>query len=65
MYSIFSKYGYWNDYLIIDKTLFKENYDNSEVFKGLVDGLFRHAVKKDSEWHKQRLQKYMTFTSLK
>jgi hypothetical protein len=57
--------GYWNDYLIIDKTLFKENYDNSEVFKGLVDGLFRHAVKKDSEWHKQRLQKYMTFTSLK
>ena len=51
----------WENYLNIDKFLFVENYNNSDEFKGLVDGLFRLNKKKTTEEHKQRIQEYMTF----
>jgi hypothetical protein len=59
----FLKSGYWKEYLEIDQTVFEQNYNSSEEFKGIIDGLFRQNINKTKEENNQRLIDYMKFIS--
>jgi hypothetical protein len=59
----FLKSGLWKEYLNINQKLFEENYNQSEEFKGIIDGLFRQSLNKNKEEHKKRLINYMEFIS--
>jgi hypothetical protein len=59
----FFKSGYWDVYLDINQTTFQENYNTSDEFKGIVDGLFRQNIERSIGENKQRLEEYMKFIS--
>ena len=57
----FLKNGNWNKILSIDKEIFEENFNNSDEFKGIIEGLFRQE--KTIQEHQTRLIDYMKFTN--
>lgn len=59
----FFKSGYWEEYLNIDQTLFEQNYNQIEEFRGIIDGLFRQNQNNTIEENNQRLIDYMKFIS--
>lgn len=59
----FLKSGHWSKYLDISQELFEQNYNESEEFKGIVNGLFRSNISYTNEERKQRIIKYFEFRS--
>jgi hypothetical protein len=59
----FFKSGYWKEYLDIDQQVFEDNYNSSDEFKGIIDGLFRQNENNSIEENNQRLVDYMKFIS--
>ena len=59
----FLKSGYWNEYLDINQKIFEQNYNDKEIFRGVIDSLFRQNIERSIGENKQRIKEYLKFIS--